>query len=99
MKVRYTRPALVDLEEVLRYIAQESPQGARRVQARIRAVIRLLADHPYIGTATDDPPIRRMTTTPYPYLVFYHVADGAIIIHAIRHAARNPSDMPGAAPL
>jgi toxin ParE1/3/4 len=41
--------------------------------------------------------IRRMTTTTYPYLVFYEATRGQIIIHAVRHAARNPSGMPGSA--
>jgi toxin ParE1/3/4 len=34
-------------------------------------------------------------TAPYPYLVFYELTDTEIIIHAVRHAARNPSGMPG----
>jgi toxin ParE1/3/4 len=33
-----------------------------------------------------------MTTTPYPYLIFYEATDAEIIIHAVRHGARNPSD-------
>jgi toxin ParE1/3/4 len=38
-----------------------------------------------------------MTTTPYPYLVFYEITQTEIIIHAVRHAARDPSGMPGSA--
>ena len=69
MKLRYTLPALADLDSVLDYIAAHSPQGARRVQARIQAIIDLLVLHPGIGSRTDDPAIRRMTTLPYPYLI------------------------------
>jgi toxin ParE1/3/4 len=36
-----------------------------------------------------------MTVTPYPYLVFYEVTETEIIIHAIRHAAHDPFEMPG----
>jgi hypothetical protein len=57
----------------------------------------LLLQHPNIRTRTSDPAIRRMTTTPYPYLVFFEAADTEIIIHAVRHAARDPSGMPGSA--
>jgi len=53
--------------------------------------------HPQIGRRTNDPAIRRMATTPYPYLVFYEVGETEIIMHAVRHAARDPSDMPGSA--
>lgn len=95
MKLCYTRPALADLDSILDYIAARAPQGARKVQARIRTIIDLLLAHPKIGTRTDDPTIRRMTTHPYPYLIFYEVAGDEIIIHAVRHAARNPAGMPG----
>jgi toxin ParE1/3/4 len=69
VKLRYTLPALADLSAILDYIAVHSPQGARRVQARIQALTDLLLLHPHIGRRTTDPAIRRMTTTPYPYLV------------------------------
>jgi len=48
-----------------------------------------------MGVRTEDPTIRRVTTSPYPYLVFYQATETEIIIHAIRHAARDPSGMPG----
>jgi toxin ParE1/3/4 len=73
----------------------QSHPGAKRVQKRIQGVIDLLLIHPNIGIRTDDPVIRRLTTPPYPFLVFYEVTGNEIIIHAIRHAARDPSGMPG----
>jgi toxin ParE1/3/4 len=97
VKLRYTLPALADLSAILDYIAAQSPQGARRVRARIQAVIELLLLYPYSGRRTNDPAIRRMTTTPYPYVVFYEATDSEIIIHAVRHVARDPSSMPGSA--
>jgi plasmid stabilization system protein ParE len=97
VRLRYTLPALAELSAILDFIAAHSPQSARRVQARIKAVTDLLLLHPHIGRRTNDPAIRRMTTPPYPYLVFYEVAESEIIIHAIRHAARDPSGMPGSA--
>ncbi len=97
MKLRYTLPALADLDAVLDYIAVHSPQGARRVQARIQALTDLLLLHPNMGRSTDDPAIRRLTVTPYPFLVFYEATESEIVIHAVRHAARDPSGMPGSA--
>jgi plasmid stabilization system protein ParE len=97
VKVRYTLTALADLSSILDYIAAHSPQGARRVQARIQAIIDLLLFYPLVGTRTDDPVIRRLTTPPYPFLVFYEVTETEIIIHAVRHAARDPSGMPRSA--
>jgi plasmid stabilization system protein ParE len=95
VKVRYTLHALADLNSILDYIAARSPRGAKRVQARIKEIIELLLIHQYSGVRTADPTIRRVATRPYPYLVFYEVAETDIIIHAIRHTARDPSSMPG----
>ncbi|HWK97243.1 MAG TPA: type II toxin-antitoxin system RelE/ParE family toxin [Pseudolabrys sp.] len=96
MRLRYTRPALADLDAILDYIAAHSPQSAAHIHARIDTVLRLLLRHPNIGARTDDPAIRRVTATPYPYLIFYEVADDELIVHAVRHGARDPSGMPGA---
>ena len=97
MRLRYTLRALSDLSSILDYIAAHSPQGAKRVQARIQAIIDLLLLHPHISICTDNPVIRRLSTPPYPYFIFYEVTENEIIIHAVRHQAHDPSGMPGAA--
>jgi plasmid stabilization system protein ParE len=63
VKVRYTLPALAELDAILDYLALRSPQGAARVQARIKTFINLLSSHPLIGTRTDDLSIRRLVGT------------------------------------
>jgi plasmid stabilization system protein ParE len=97
VRLRYTLPALADLSAILDHIAAQSPQGARRVQARIKALTDLLLLYPHIGRRANDPAIRRLTMTPYPYLIFYEATQTEVIIHAVRHAARDPSGMPGSA--
>jgi len=97
LKLRYTLPALADLNDILDYIDGKSPRGAARVQSRIYVTIALLLKHPLIGTRTDDPVIRRVAASPYPYVVFYEATGDELIIHAVRHASRNPSSMPGSA--
>jgi plasmid stabilization system protein ParE len=95
VKVRYTLPALADLNEILDYIVAHSPQGAKRVQARIQSTIDLLLLYPFVGARTDDPTMRRLPVSPYLYLVFYEVTGTEIIVHAVRHAARDSSDISG----
>jgi toxin ParE1/3/4 len=95
MRLRHTRPAAIDLNSILEYINGHSPGGAKRVQARIRAITDLLLQYPLSGIVTSDPGIRRKAATPYPYVIFYEVTDGEVIIHAIRHGARDPYDSPG----
>ena len=94
MKLRYTLRAAAELDEVLAYIKARSPQGARRVQARIRVIIDLLLRHPHAGQLTSKGRLRRMVASPYPYLIFYQVTDDEIVIHGVRHDARRPSSMP-----
>jgi toxin ParE1/3/4 len=91
MRLRYSLPALADLATILDYIADRSPQGAERVHARIRALTDLLQQYPRTGTVTDEPAIWRIAATPYPYLILYEATGDEIIIHAVRHGARDPS--------
>jgi toxin ParE1/3/4 len=97
VKVRYTLSALADLEAILDYVTEQSPQGANRIKARIQAIERLLAQHPLSGARTRLPWLRRITVSPYPYLIFYEATDSEAIIHAVRHSARDPSSIPGSA--
>ena len=88
MKLRYTRPALADLDAILGHIEVDSPRAAKRVHAKIKSTVDLLLSYPLVGAKTEDPAIRRLVVTPYPYLLFYEPTADEIIIHAIRHAAR-----------
>jgi len=94
LKVRYTPDAIADLREVLAYIKKQSPQGARKMQARIQRLINLTLDHPQMGARTSSKRLRRLVARPYPYLIFYEVSDDEIVIHGVRHSARRPSSMP-----
>ncbi len=78
---------------MLSYIGDRSPEGARRVKARIQAVIDLIASHPQSGQFTSTR-LRRVVVHPHPYLIFYAATDDEVVIHGVRHAARRPSSMP-----
>ena len=95
MRIRYTEPALADLDEILRFIGVNAPEGAKKVQRRLQAMIDFLVLFPLAGRRTSDGSIRRILVSPYPYLIFYEVRDQDIFIHAVRHAARDPLDNPG----
>lgn len=94
MKLRYTLRAAAELDEVLSYIEERSPRGARRVQTRIQLIINLLLRHPHAGQLTSKGRLRRMVAFPYPYLIFYQATEDEIVIHGVRHSARRPSSMP-----
>ena len=94
VRLRYTRQALADLERLLDDIALRSPRGAKRGQARLKAIIDLLPHHPNIGQATRRAGMRRLVSSPYPYLVFYRADGDEIVVHAVRHGARDPKSFP-----
>ena len=95
MRLRVTRRAATQIEKALNYIEADSPQGATHVRERIQTLFRLLAQHPYAGQATDLPGVRRLTLSPYPYLIFYRVTDSEVIVQRMRHTSRRPDSTPG----
>lgn len=88
MRLRVTRRAATQIAKALEYIEADSPQGANRVRERIQTLFRLLEQHPYAGQATDLPGVRRLTLSPYPYLIFYRVTDSEVIVQRVRHTSR-----------
>ena len=90
MKLRYTNTALRQIEQVLSYIRDHSPQGAVRVAKRTETVLAVLLDHPNAGQATSRPGVRRVVLTPYPYVIFYRVTAAEIVVMRFRHTSRRP---------
>jgi plasmid stabilization system protein ParE len=88
VKLRYTLRGATELNQILDYIETQSPQGARHVQARIKAIIDLLLQYPRAGGLTSKAGLRRMVVSPYPFLIFYPATEDEIVIHGVRHTAR-----------
>jgi addiction module RelE/StbE family toxin len=76
VKVRYTRKALAQLDQIYSYIEAHNPTAAKRVKARIKRSIARLERHPHSCRATEHPGIRVLPIVRYPYLVFYSVDEG-----------------------
>jgi toxin ParE1/3/4 len=95
MKLRFTPEAVRELRDILAYIENHSASGARNVNRRIEETLDQLLVHPYSGKRVAFGGMRRATTAPYPYFIFYLVEDEDLIVIGIRHAARSPSSMPG----
>lgn len=97
MRLCYAPTALAEVEELLAYLAERSPQGAQRVAAALQRAEQTLTEHPWSGQATTarPPPVRRFLLQPFPYILFYEANATDITIIGVRHAARDPSTMPG----
>ncbi|WP_018408843.1 type II toxin-antitoxin system RelE/ParE family toxin [Methylocystis rosea] len=90
MRLRYAKRAAAQIDAALAYVAARSPQGARRLRARIETITELLQGHPLAGRDTSNPLVRRIVVTPYPYLIDYRLTASEVIILRFRHAARAP---------
>jgi plasmid stabilization system protein ParE len=53
-KVRWTEPALADLEEALNWISGDSPAAAKKIRTKIKARVRQLRRFPRIGRRVPD---------------------------------------------
>jgi toxin ParE1/3/4 len=95
VSVRFTPKGFREFEEIYAYLSAHSPKGAASVMGRLEELTSTLAQHPEIGVRTNSRRLRRLLVQPYPYFIFYRVSQGDVVIHGVRHAARDPRTMPG----
>jgi len=88
MNLRWTRPALRDLEEIGDYIARDNARVAAETVAEILNQTETLADHPHLGRAGRVAGTRDLVVARTPFIVPYRVVGDDIQILAVFHAAR-----------
>lgn len=88
MKLRWTVPALRDLESIGDVIAGHDPAAADRTITRIFDQADLLADHPHLGRAGRVPGTRELVVTDTPFVVPYRVQGETVELLAVFHGAR-----------
>ena len=79
-----------DLRDIRDYIAQDSPDSARRMMVRFVSAFRLLAKRPELGHVREDllePAIRFWPVGAY--LILYRAAKSPIEVLAVVHGARD----------
>ena len=92
MNVVYAPRALRDLESIAAYLVERNPAGAINVLGAIKSSVDTLSFFPQIGRLVDNAGHRRVPVLRYPYLIFYRVAGGELLILHIRHTSRRPID-------
>jgi toxin ParE1/3/4 len=89
MRVRYTPRARSDIEQIYRYLEEQSPAGARNVLRAIYAGVQFISEHPKASERTDNPQVRVRIVRRYRYRVFYRMVDGDTVeILHVRHTSR-----------
>lgn len=89
MRIRYTRQARSDLEEIHSYIAQDNPLAARKVVAAIRRDITLLIDNPGLGRPGRVAGTRELVVTRLPFIAAYRIHADVVEVLAVVHTARD----------
>lgn len=87
--VRFTEPAIQDLEEIYDYIARENIEAAERLIARFQKHWRTAAENPGIGRKRDQWHSNLRSIREGNYLILYiQIKEGIEIIRVI-HGARD----------
>ena len=92
MKIRWTRPALADLEAIGDFIARHNPSAAKRTVIELVTSVDALRDHPNRGRPGRLTGTRELVVAGTPYLVPYRVLGDDIEILAVFHGARRWPD-------
>ena len=90
MIVRYWADALADIDDILSYLHERRPSGARNVLHAIHLGNNEIAEQPRANRQTNDPDIRVKIMTRYRYNIFYSVENDFIDIIHVRHTSRRP---------
>jgi plasmid stabilization system protein ParE len=89
--------AVRDLEEIVSYIAADSPTNARRILIKLRSSAESLTTLPYRGRVV--PELRELNLEPWreilvrPYRIIYRISDRRVFIMAVLDGRRDAEDL------
>src|SRR5215469_12687611 len=90
-KIVFTKPAIADLEGLVKFISKDNPQAAERFGYAIIERTENLRDFPFIGRVVPEFKIENVRELVHrPYRIVYRVHEGRNLIEILRvwHAAR-----------
>ena len=95
MIIRWSGPALDDLESIRAYLGERNPRVAKKVIGRVFDAIEALETTPWIGRPGRRPDSRELVLVDVPYLVAYRVRPGVIEVLRVLHTSRKwPRKLP-----
>ena len=92
MKLRWLSSALLELDRVHQFIAQENPKAAKQVFTRIRGSTKNLKRFPESGRIGQVPGTRELVVTNLPYIVLYRVSGDVVEILRVFHTSQEPAN-------
>ena len=89
MRLRWTVPAVQDLQNICDYVGErDGPRMARRIALRIYEGLRPLEEFPYMGRTGRKPGTRELVFPGLPWLAIYRVREDAVEISRILHGSQ-----------
>jgi toxin ParE1/3/4 len=89
MTLVLSRLALTERDEILGFVAERSPLGAKHVEARFRRAFDLIVRHPEAAQRLEQrPDVRRLPLARFPYVIYYEVAKDQVTVLRVLHGAR-----------
>ena len=92
MRIKWFRQAILDLDRIEEYIAEDNAAAAVEVIVRIIDAVSLLKDQPGIGRPGRVPGTKELVIPDLPYIVPYRVKEGMVQILRIYHTSRKWPD-------
>jgi toxin ParE1/3/4 len=88
VRVAWTPPAEADLDEMVRYVAQDSLRAALAQEARIHDAVSRLAVHPELGRIGRSG-TRELVVVGTRYVVIYRASGDTLEVMRVLHGARD----------
>ena len=92
MKIRFTRLALQDFEEIRLYLAERSYDGLKNVLDDIETTIVSIPNNLLMGRQTPRDDVRERITPKYRYNIPYYVRGDVVYVLRVYHPKRQPID-------
>ncbi len=90
MRVRWTTDAAADLERICDYIAESSPESARRIAQAVVEGVAALHTFPNRGRPGRVKGTRELVFPPLPFLAVYEVLDEVRVLRILHGAQQWP---------
>jgi toxin ParE1/3/4 len=89
MKLRWSKLALAELDTILSGLAAKNPTAAQRFEFRVHQIAQRIERFPEgFQEVAERRGIRRVPLVRYPYLIFYTLSGGEVIVLRVVHGAR-----------
>ncbi len=87
MRIKWTRTALLNLDNAIEYIAEDRPIAAKEVGQKIWDSVKILANHPGAGRPGRIPGTRELVISGLPFILPYIEKEGMIYILRVMHTS------------